>query len=292
MSIKNNLLRHTINVLLVILGNAMVAFGVCYFIIPMDLIMGGVTGLSLAMNHYFGIDIAVTAYIINIFFFFVGLIFIGKKFAVGIVISTLAYPTFLAIFKSIPGLSYAGEEKMLGIIFAALLVGAGGGLILRNGASSGGLEVLASVLNARFGISIALIVNFEDVLILFAQLPYSSIDSILYGLLITFVLALVLDKVLMIGQSKTQVVVVSNEWKKIREMILHDQDMGCTLLHATSGFANEETNAVMCVLSNRKLFKLHEAILDIDERAFIITSEVTNVKGRGFTIPKIWASRE
>lgn len=283
---ENKKLKNLVGYGLVVIGNAIAAFGICFFVLKQQLIMGGVTGLAMIAQQFFHMDIAAVTYIVNIFFFFVGLFVMGKKFAFGIVISTVTFPTFLYIFESIPGLYYSGDDTMLSAIFAALFIGIGEGIILRNGASSGGLEVLSVVINHKTGIPIAVLINIVDVIILSLQLVYSSTEQILYGILLTFILTFVLNKVLMIGEKKIQVTVISPEYDKIR-VALTNQDLGCTMLNICTGYGLEDQKAVMCVFNNRKIKELHNTILDIDPHAFIITSEVNNVQGRGFSLPKI-----
>lgn len=285
---KEKITKNIISFLFVVLGNAIVALGVCFFVLPMDLIMGGVTGIGLIFEHYTDFNIAIITYVVNIFFFFMGLIVMGKKFAFGIIISTITFPTFLYIFQSIPGFVYSGDDIMLATIFAAILIGFGGGIILKNGASSGGIEVLSVVINSKTGIPLALLINCVDCIILAVQLLYSSVEQILYGLLLTFLLAIILDKVLVLGEKKTQVIVISPEYERIRQEITSNLDLGCTMLEISTGYHSSRQQAVMCVLNNRKLTELYKTIHSVDEKAFIVTSEVNNVKGRGFSLPRIW----
>ena len=285
---REKISKNIVSFLFVVLGNALVALGVCFFVLPMDMIMGGVTGIGLVFEHYTDFDIAIVTYIVNIFFFFLGLFVMGKKFAFGIIVSTITFPTFLYMFKAIPNFQYTGNDLMLATIFAALFIGFGGGLILKNGASSGGIEVLSVVVNAKTGIPLALLINCVDCVILAVQLLYSSVEQILYGLLLTFLLAIILDKVLVLGEKKTQVIVISPEYTKIRDEITGKLDLGCTMLEITTGYHNTEQQAVMCVLNNRKLTELYKTIHSVDEKAFIVTSEVNNVKGRGFSLPRMW----
>lgn len=285
---KEKITKNIISFLFVVLGNAIVALGVCFFVLPMDLIMGGVTGIGLIFEHYTDFNIAIITYVVNIFFFFMGLIVMGKKFAFGIIISTITFPTFLYIFQSIPGFVYSGDDIMLATIFAAILIGFGGGIILKNGASSGGIEVLSVVINSKTGIPLALLINCVDCIILAVQLLYSSVEQILYGLLLTFLLAIILDKVLVLGEKKTQVIVISPEYERIRQEITGNLDLGCTMLEISTGYHSSRQQAVMCVLNNRKLTELYKTIHSVDEKAFIVTSEVNNVKGRGFSLPRIW----
>lgn len=284
---SNGKQKHIVSILLILLGNALVALGVSCFVLPSGLVMGGATGIGLIGNHFFGADIAVVTYIINIFFFIIGRIFKGKRFAAGIIISTLTYPGFLFIFKSIPNFHYSGSDIMLSAIFAGIIIGVGEGLILRNGSSSGGIEVMNIIINDKTGIPIAALVNIVDIAILAVQALFSSVEQVLYGIILTFLLSMALNRVLFMGEKKVQVTVISPGYDEIRRVITAKMDLGCTFLEIETGYVMEEQKAVMCVLGRRKLTELYQEILAIDPKAFIITAEVNNVKGRGFSLPKI-----
>lgn len=279
--------KQLISILLIIAGNAIVALGVCAFVLPNGLIMGGVTGLALIGNHFWNLSITIITYGFNIFFFIVGWIFKGKKFALSIVISTVSFPSFLWLFQSIPGIQYTGDDLILSTVFAGILIGAGGGLILKNGGSSGGIEVMHILIHDKTGLPLAGIINTADIIILGVQAIFSSVEQILYGILLTFILAFVLNKVLVFGESKIQVTVISPQYTAIRDMMTLKMDLGCTFLDISTGFSMTEQKAVLCVLSRRRLSELHSEILAIDPKAFIITAQVNNVKGRGFSLPKI-----
>lgn len=284
---SNGKQKHIVSILLILLGNALVALGVSCFVLPSGLVMGGATGIGLIGNHFFGADIAVVTYIINIFFFIIGMIFKGKRFAAGIIISTLTYPGFLFIFKSIPNFHYSGSDIMLSAIFAGIIIGVGEGLILRNGSSSGGIEVMNIIINDKTGIPIAALVNIVDIAILAVQALFSSVEQVLYGIILTFLLSMALNRVLFMGEKKVQVTVISPGYDEIRRVITAKMDLGCTFLEIETGYVMEEQKAVMCVLGRRKLTELYQEILAIDPKSFIITAEVNNVKGRGFSLPKI-----
>lgn len=287
MSKNSKTIKNLITWFFIIFGNAVVAFTICYFVLPTGLIMGGVTGISLISNHYFDLNIATTTYILNAIFLIVGLVVKGKKFALGIIISTFAFPTFLWLFQSVPNLYYSGDDIMLATIFSGLLIGLGGGMIIRSGSSSGGIEVMSIIISGKTGISLALIINVVDTLILALQAFFSSSEEILYGILLTLVLTLVLNKVLLIGETKIQVMVISKNHNKIRDEITNTLNLGCTFFDVTTGYKREKQRAVMCVLNRRNLTELHNIIIEIDPQAFVITNEVHDVKGRGFSLPKV-----
>lgn len=123
--------------------------------------------------------------------------------------------------------------------------------------------------------------------LLLVQAFYSSTEQVLYGILVVMLTSIVIDKVLIMGQKQTQVMVISPEYERINQAIHQKIDRGSTLIHATSGLEKQEQKVVLSVISNRQLGDLNELILQIDPQAFVIANEVNEVKGRGFTLSKL-----
>ncbi len=275
------------NLVLILLGNLLLAFDVAFFVVPSGLISGGVTGLSLAASRAFPLPLEVCIWGFTILFFLLGLAFLGKSFALSTLFSSVAYPLFFSVFNSIaaarPPLT---GDIVLNTAFAGLLFGVGIGLILRTGASSGGADVLAMILNKRFGWSVSHMVYLIEAVILLLQIPFSTVDRILYGLIFVLIYSVLLEKVMLFGQDKIQIMVYSAFYEEINRMILTSMDKGSTLFPAKGGYTGEETWVVQTVIPKRSLFSMREKILAIDPKAFVVINPVSEVNGRGFTLNK------
>ncbi len=125
-----------------------------------------------------------------------------------------------------------------------------------------------------------------DVIILLIQALFATREMVLYGIILVVLYTVVLDKTLVLGQSKTQIKVISKKSDEIRQAILSDIDRGVTILHAQTGYLQEETEIVLSIISKRELVKTERFIHEIDPDAFIIVARVTEVKGRGFSKSK------
>ncbi len=275
------------NIILIIIGNFLLALGIVGFILPVGLITGGGAGIGLIVEHFVPIPISTTVMIINIVMFIVGLYVFGKKFAFGTLLSTFLFPTFLAMLERVTFLQTITDDLLLSGIYAGLLIGVGMGTVLRVGASTGGMDIPPLVVNKKTGISVALCINVLDVTILLGQTLFASVEQILYGVLVVIITTLVIDRFLMIGQSQVQVTVISPQYDLIRKIIFEKLDRGCTLLHVTTGYHQHSQQAIMVVVSKRELHVLQDYILEVDEKAFIISNATHSVKGRGFTLPSI-----
>ena len=270
-----------------ILGNAILAMGTAAFVVPNGLISGGVTGIGLILQRLFGLPVDIGVFAADGVLFLLGAAVMGKAFAATIILSTIVYPTFFSLFGKIPFLTSLTDDKLMAAIYAGLLMGAGIGLVIKVGGSTGGMDIPPIILHKLFGLSIPVMISVGDILLLLVQAVYSSTEQVLYGILVVMLTSIVIDKVLIMGQKQTQVMVISPEYERINQAIHQKIDRGSTLIHATSGLEKQEQKVVLSVISNRQLGDLNELILQIDPQAFVIANEVNEVKGRGFTLSKL-----
>lgn len=270
-----------------ILGNAILAMGTAAFVVPNGLISGGVTGIGLILQRLFGLPVDIGVFAADGVLFLLGAAVMGKAFAATIILSTIVYPTFFSLFGKIPFLTSLTDDKLMAAIYAGLLMGAGIGLVIKVGGSTGGMDIPPIILHKLFGLSIPVMISVGDILLLLVQAFYSSTEQVLYGILVVMLTSIVIDKVLIMGQKQTQVMVISPEYERINQAIHQKIDRGSTLIHATSGLEKQEQKVVLSVISNRQLGDLNELILQIDPQAFVIANEVNEVKGRGFTLSKL-----
>lgn len=268
------------------LGNCIYALAVTMFIIPNGLIVGGTTGLGLTFNYLFSMPLPVFVMIFNIIMFILGGLVIGKKFALTTLASTFFYPIALGVFQKIPQIQNMTSDQLLASIYAGLMIGLGIGIVIKAGASTGGMDIPPLILNKKFGLSIPMVMYAFDVCILLGQMLFASKEEILYGILLVFIYSIVLDKVLLFGQAKTEVQIISEKHEEINDMIHKNIDRGSTYIFGETGYRRNETKIILTVVSNRELAGLTNQVLAIDANAFMIISRTYQVKGRGFSKSK------
>lgn len=285
---SNNLftVRRSFSLFLVILGNILYALTVKLFLMPADLMTGGTTGIALAVNHALEIPISYFVLVFNVVMLLVGLMVLGKKFAVTTIISTFAYPIFLEILNRLLGDVVLTEDLWLCTLFSGLGIGLALGLVIRAGASTGGMDIPPLVLNHYFRIPVSAGLYVFDFVILLFQAVYNPPEKVLYGIVLMLVYTFVLDKLLLIGTTRTEVKVVSKYHEQIRQAILQGLDRGVTMLNAESGYLCKQTQMVFSVISNRELPQIEKIIHDIDPDSLMVVSRVSEVRGRGFSMKK------
>lgn len=275
---------HTL--LLVLLGNALYALAVVLFILPSGIITGGTTGLALFFFHQLGVPVPLFVSGFNLLMFLIGMLLLGRGFALTTLVSSVAYPLFLGLLQRLALPAPAAGDLLLSALYGGLLIGISIGMVIRAGASTGGMDIPPLVLHKKRGIPVAVSMYAFDFLILLSQVLFTEATQVLYGILMVLIYTLTLDKVLVSGLSRSQVKIVSASYREISEAITQRLDRGCTLIESETGYCHEKGFMVLTVVSNRELPRLNQMVLSIDPRAFMIINRVNEVKGRGFTLNK------
>lgn len=268
----------------IITGNALFAFIVAAFIIPHGIIMGGVTGISIVISGlYPDIEVSVFIFIINAVLLLLGLIVLGKKFALTTIAGTVLYPLFLGLFQRIPGIIALTDDSLVAAIFAGCLLGIAIGMVMRVGSSTGGMDIVNLVLAHIFHLPVAFFVVICDVLVVGGQALFTTPEKTLLGIIVIVLETLLLDKTMILGKSRMQVYVVSEKFEEIRQKLLYDLNAGVTMTFIETGRLSEDTKAIMCVIPQRKLYAATEIIRKTDPHAFVTVTKINEVRGRGFT---------
>lgn len=272
-------------------GNTLLALAVIMFIVPGNLLSGGTTGISLFLNHYFDLPISVFTFIFNFLMFIIGAIILGKKFALQTLISTFYYPFILGVFEYLFKDFYLIDDILINTLFAGVLVGVSIAVVIRAGASTGGMDIPPLILHKLFKIPVSVSMYLFDTLIVLMQFGFSDIRECLYGIVLIFIYTIVIDKIMVIGTQKIELKIVSKKYESIRQAIITDIDRGVTMLHGQTGYLLEDTDMIVNVISTRELVQVERIVKEIDPEAFMIISHVNEVHGKGFNMAKEYLNK-
>lgn len=290
-SLSNNK-RRFLSILLVVVGNLLYALSVKLFLLPANLISCGTTGIAIVVNHFTAIPIPWFILGFNLVMLAVGWWLLGRQFALTTVFSSLFYPVALEVLNRVLGDVRITQDMLLNTIFAALGLGASLGLVIRGGASTGGMDIPPLVLNKLFHLPVSATLWMFDFTIMLCQMMFHQLEDLLYGLILLMVLSVALNKVLLLGTSKTEVKIISPKAQQIRDVILSKVDRGVTMLHGEGGYLQNPTQVILSVVSNHELPKIEGLARAEDPDCFIIVSRVTEVWGRGFSLSREYKGEE
>ena len=204
------------------------------------------------------------------------------------VISTIIYPVMLGLLEGSGFGGFVLEEKMVAVIYAGILIGGGIGIVMRAGASTGGMDIPSLILKKKFDVNISFSLYLMDCVVLGLQFIVADSHAILYGILLIIVYTMVLNKVLMSGNVRIQVKVVTRYYERINRLIAERLDCGTSLLHMETGYLHKEQDMILAVIARRDLPKLNQLVMDQDPEAFMIINQINEVRGRGFTMKRVY----
>lgn len=291
MSLSSSNTHKWLSLLLVIGGNCLYALTVKLFLLPAQLISSGTTGMALAVNHLTGIPMTGFILAFNIAMLAVGWCFLGRQFALTTVFSSLFYPVALEMLNRLLGDVSITENLLMNTLYSGLGLGLSLGMVMRGGASTGGMDIPPLVLQKYFRIPVPVSLWTFDFCIMLTQMTFHSLEDLLYGVLLLMVTSFALNKVLLLGTSKTEVKIVSPMAGQIRDAILSQVDRGVTLLHGEGGFLQTPTEVILSVVSNHEMPRIQRLARQIDPDCFMIVSQVTEVWGRGFSHGKHYGQK-
>ncbi len=278
--------KKLIPLLSILAGNAMIAFAVCAFVIPKGFVLGGSNGIALTLQMFIPIRLSLLVGALQVSLFLLGWAFMGWSFAATSLLSTIIYPIFVSVFETLPLASLFTEDMLTCAIFCSVIMGVGLGLVIRVGASSGGMDIPPCILNKYFGIPVSRSLMVFDCAIIIAQFLLKGTEGVLYSILITVVISTALDRTLISASKKVEVTIISPEFQQIRQTILTTLDSGVTMLDIETGYRSDIQKAVYSVVPSHKYPAIRDAVLTIDPQAFIVASEVSNVNGKGYTLDR------
>lgn len=271
-----------------LLGNLLIAFAICAFVVPNGFMLGGSNGIALFIHGFWPmIPLSVLNAMLNIALFLVGLACMGKAFAATSLISTLVYPVFMAVLENLPvSTLFAGEDPLICAVFCAMFAGVGIGLVVRCGGSTGGMDIPPIILQKYRGIPVGVSLAVFDTLIVLAQVLVNGVDGLLQSLLIIILISFTVNQTIVTGEKKVQVIIISPAYEQICRDILEDLDSGATMLDIETGYAHHTQKAIFTVVYAKKYPQVRDAALKLDPKAFIVTTDVKNVNGVGYTISR------
>lgn len=279
---KNRRKEFAIDILVDIVGNLLIAIGVYNFAANSGFPVAGISGIAMIFYHLFGLPIGTMTIILNIPIVIMCYKLLGKGFLLrSIKTMIIAWPLMDYVAPMLP--VYSGD-RMLSAICVGVFSGLGYDMIYMRNTSTGGADfIIMSVRALRPHLSIGKITFITDVIIVgLGGLLFGDVDSIIYGLILTYILSVVVDKVMYGIDAGKMTLVVTDHGHEVAKRIDELTQRGSTFLRGVGSYSGEEKLVVMCACSNKEMHMVQKAVKEVDEEAFLITMESNEVRGEGF----------
>lgn len=273
--------EHLKNWALLFLGNLILVFGVVTFILPHNVLSGGVAGVAIAMSPIVHIEPPILINIILFVTFIFGFIFLGKDFALKTIMSTILYPVYMGLLMKLD--IRIDIDPLMASLYGGLVTGIGLGITFRTGASTGGMDIPPLIMQKFTGVRVAIWMVIVDGITVLLGVSTYGINAVLMGLLSVFAATFAVDKMQLIsGDGAKQVLIITSKKEEVLQYIHDHLDRGSTLIPATGGYTGESRDMIMTILEREQYVQLETAVKEVDEDSFLIVSDVTEVHGKGF----------
>ncbi|WP_255450343.1 YitT family protein [Alteribacillus sp. YIM 98480] len=279
------LTKHVKNSFFILLGSAIMSFGLVYFNMQNNLADGGFTGITLILYFIFQLDPAYSNLFLNIPLFFIGWKILGRTVFTYTIIGTIGISLFLWLFQKYPLLRLPLEQDMtLAALFAGVFIGTGLGIVFRYGGTTGGADILAKLGFRYLGWSMGKTLFIFDACVITASLVYLDYKEAMYTLVAVFVAAKVIDVIQQGAYSAKASFIISEKTEIISQMILQEMDRGATVLRGKGSFTGSEKEVLYCVVGRNEVVRLKHLVEKADPHAFVTVNDVQDVAGEGFTL--------
>nr|WP_200908455.1 YitT family protein [Rossellomorea vietnamensis] len=264
---------------LITIGAVIMAVGLEIFLVPNQVIDGGIVGVSIMLSHITGIKLGIFIFILNIPFFFIGYKQIGKTFAFstlyGIIILSIS-TTFLH-----PVAAFT-QDILLASLFGGIVLGIGVGIVIRYGGSLDGTEILAILSSKRLPFSVGEIIMFVNLFILASAGFVFSWDRAMYSLLAYYVAFKLIDITIKGLDESKSVWIISENYEEIGDALLHRLGRGVTYLKGEGAFSGDDKKVIFCVITRLEEAKLKDIVAEHDPSAFLAIADIAEVRGGRF----------
>lgn len=263
-----------------LLGLILISISFNLFLLPNNIVFGGVSGMSIITRKLFGITPSSFIMISSILLLMISYFVLGKQKTAGSVLGSLLFPIFVSLTERISiYVDLRNTDMLLISIFGGVLYGIGAGLVFKAGFTTGGTDIINQIISKFAKISMGKALIMSDGLIVVSGVFIFGVTKLMYALIVLYIISILTDKVLLgISDSKAFYIIAEKD-AEIKEYILSSLNHGVTVFDAKGGFKNEKQKVLFCVIPTKEYFKLKEGIHYIDKEAFFVVTDAYEVFG-------------
>jgi len=260
-----------------ILGMLLFSFSFNYFLLPNDLVFGGVSGLSIIFKNI--LDPSIFVFVVSSILLVISYIFLGKEKTFGSAVGSLLLPVFLKIMSFVTDNIDKVDEVFLAVIFGGLLAGVGIGFVYKAGFTMGGTDIINQIIHKYFKISLGKCMLISDGSIVLCSFFSFGLIKFMYAVVVLYIISTMTDKVLLGISNSKAFYIVTSQVNEVKNYVMVKLGHGITIFDAVGGFSKEDQKVLFCVIPTRDYFKLKEGIHDIDKDAFFVVTDAYEVFG-------------
>jgi uncharacterized membrane-anchored protein YitT (DUF2179 family) len=273
---QNKIVAYIKKYLLLFIGAIITSIGLEIFLVPNNIIDGGIIGISIMLSHITQLPLSLFIVVLNIPFLYLGYMQIGKTFTISTLFAVLSLAYWVAFFLPIPSVT---QDLFLAAVFGGITIGVGVGIIIRYGGSLDGTEIVAIIFDKRTSFSVGEIIMFMNLFILGSAGLVFGWDKAMYSLVAYYIAFKVIDIVIEGLDESKAVLIVSDNPDEIADALMARLGRGVTVLHGEGGYTGEPKKVLYSVVTRLEVAKLKLIVQEKDENAFVTINEVHDVMG-------------
>ncbi len=277
---KINKKENVIRFLTFLLGCFIVAIAYNIFLVPTEIVPGGVGGLAIIINTVVNVDYAIIILIADIILLVFNYFALGKELTKNSVLGALLFPLAVYLTENINAwLEIDTSQMLLSAIFGGVLFGFGAGLVFKSGFTTGGTDILNQIISKYLKITIGKSMLLSDGLIVCTSAFVFGPIHLMYSIIVLYIISIMSDKVILGISDNKAFYIITKEEEKVKDYILKYLSHGVTILKAKGGYLESKENVLMCVLPTKDYYKLTEGIKEIDKDAFFLVTDAYELFG-------------
>lgn len=263
-----------------IIGILIVAFAFNIFLLPNDIVFGGVSGLSIIVKDYLPIDPSTFILISSLLLLVVSYILLGKEKTKGSIVGSILFPIFVNLTANLNQyINIDNSNILLSVIFGGILYGFGAGLVFKAGFTTGGTDIINQIVSKYAHVSMGNAILMSDGLIVLAGGFFFGITKLMYAIIVVYISGLITDKVLLGISNSKAFYIITNEDEKIRDYLLNELHHGVTIFSVKGGYTHKKDEVILCVVPTNEYYRVKEGIREIDDQAFFVICDAYEVFG-------------
>jgi uncharacterized membrane-anchored protein YitT (DUF2179 family) len=279
--------QHVQDIALITLGIFMMAAGFYYFMVPYNLITGGVGGVAIVIQEVFQFNVLILVYVLNLSFLVLGFLIYGKLFFMKTILGSLLYPVALTVLVALEDqlqLLPMTEDLLLAVIFSAVLMGGGFGLVIRHGGTTGGADIPIKIIYDFFKIPFSTAVYIIDGSIVALGMIVFGLEIGLYSIVAVFLIGFISDYVVTGGTKTISINIITDHAEAVKELIYQRTERGVSMIPITGGYSKSNKTMLLCVAYKKEYYSVIQAVHEIDKKAFVFVNTSSEVLGEGFDV--------
>lgn len=263
-----------------VIGVLLIALAFNIFLLPNDIVFGGVSGLSIIIKEFISINPSHFIMISSLLLLVVSFLVLGKEKTKGSIVGSILFPIFVDLTANLNNyINLNIDNLLLAVIFGGVIYGFGAGLVFKAGFTTGGTDIINQIISKYCHVSMGNAMLMSDGLIVLGGTFFFGVTKLMYAIIVVYIIGLMTDKVLLGISNSKAFYIITNEDERVRDYLMNELHHGVTIFNVKGGYTYKKDEVILCVVPTNEYYKVKEGIHEIDETAFFVVCDAYEVFG-------------